>query len=153
MAENTHADHRPPAAGQEAGVHIPGHFGTLYPVNDFIAVIDEWTEAQQAVQELRSLGITDDDLDLRENADARVLVREAKASEGFSEKFKRAFSQVFSDDAMYHQSLMEAINSGGHLLIVHVTDDVMLRAVGEVMLRHHARVGRYYRKGNIEDLV
>jgi hypothetical protein len=153
MAEHAHADHRPPAAGQEAGVHVPGHFGTLYPVHDFIAVIDDWAEAQQAVQELRSLGITDDDLDLRENGDARVLVREAKASEGFGEKFKRAFSQVFSDDAMYHQSLMEAINSGGHLVIVHVTDDGMLRAVGEVMLRHHARASRYYRKGNIEDLV
>jgi len=153
MADHPHSEHRPPAPGEEAGFHNPNQFGVLYPVHDFVAVIDDWVEAQQAGQALKELGIPEEDIDLLDNARARAIDREAMKHLGLADKLKRALSRVFSDDAAYHESLTDAVNAGGALVIVHVTDDETVRAVGEIMLAHHAQASRYYRKGEVEDLV
>ena len=79
MAEHSHAEHRPPPPGEEAGFHNPEHMGVLYPEHDFVAVIDDWQQAQRAVQALKALGIAEDDIDLLDNARARALDREAMA--------------------------------------------------------------------------
>lgn len=139
--------------GEEAGFHNPTQFGALFPEHDFVAVIDDWEQAQQAVQELKALGIPESDIDLLDNTRARAIDREAMAHQGVGDKLKRALSRVFSDDVAYHESLTEAVNAGGSMVIAHVTDDAMVRAVGEVMLTHRARASRYYRKGQVEDLV
>lgn len=153
MAEHPHSEHRPPPAGEEAGFHNPGHFGVLYPVDDFVAVIYDWESAQHAVQALRALGIPAEDIDLLDNARARALEREATRQLGLSERVQRTLSRVFSDDAAYQQSLDEAVRAGGSIVIVHVTDDATVHAVGEIMLAHDARESRYYRQGEVEDLI
>lgn len=153
MAEHPHSEHRPPPPGQEVGFHNPERFGVLYPVHDFVAVIENWDQAQRAVHDLKALGIAEENIDLLDNARAMALEREIQRQRGLSDKLKEALSRVFSDDGAYHQSLTEAVHAGGAIVIAHVTDDATLRAVGEVMLAHNARASRYYRPGQIEDLV
>ena len=152
MADHSHAEHRPPPPGEEAGFHNPGRFGVLYPEHDFVAVIDDWQEAQRAVQALKQLGISDEDIDLLDNARARAIDREAMQHQGLGDKLKRALSRVFSDDVAYHQSLIDAVNAGGAMVMAHVTGDAMVQSVGDVLVAHHARASRYYGTGQVEDL-
>jgi hypothetical protein len=153
MAEHSHAEHRPPPPGDEAGFEQPTSFGVLYPEHDVVAVIDDWQAAQQAVAALKALGMPAEDIDLLDNARARALNREAMQHQGLGDKLKRALSHVFSDDAAYQESLTDAVNAGAAMVIAHITDEAMVPAVGDVLLTYHARAGRYYGTGRVEDLV
>ena len=149
MIDHSHAEHRPPPPGEEAGFHNPEQMAVFYPEHDFVAVIDDWQQARRAVQALKALGIAEDDIDLLDNARARTLDREAMKQQGLGDKLKRALSRVFSDDVTYHQSLTDAVNAGGAMVIAHVTDDAMVRSVGEVLMAHNARASWYYGTGQV----
>jgi hypothetical protein len=90
MSERRHADHQPPE-------RTPSSFGVFYPQDDIIAVIEDRSEAERAVESLRSAGIPADDIDLATGDQVLEYERERQRRQTLAGRLGRAVSFLFSD--------------------------------------------------------
>jgi hypothetical protein len=146
MNEHSHADHKPPE-------RTPSSFGVFYPKDDIIAVIDDRAEAERAVEALRAVGISADDIDLATGDQVLEYDREFRRSQNPAGRLARAVSQLFSDDSGYEQQFAESARAGHYFLVIHAPQAEVAERARPILIAHNARFARYFGRHAVEDLV
>ena len=70
MTEHLHAEHRPPVDQDPSivGRAAPVELGQFYPLDDILAVVEDRSRGEQAVQALIDAGVPEGDVDLLDGA-------------------------------------------------------------------------------------
>ena len=88
MTEHPHAEHRPPIDEDpsQVGQSAPTKLGQFYPLDDILAVVDDRTTAERAVQALKEAGVSDGDVDLLDGAWFAEAMRSARRQFGVAQR-------------------------------------------------------------------
>src|SRR5688500_11722944 len=100
-----------------------------------VAVFDEQTDAKQALDALSKGGFPGSKarLTAREDVQQRSASSQPRRDESFGEKVAHFFGFGEQHDATY----TEAVQRGGHVLVVDVSDDAEAERASDIIERYH----------------
>jgi hypothetical protein len=147
MARPSHADHRPPVGQDpETAPSPPIEFGYLYPENDILAVVDDRTTGERALEALRQNGVPAGDMDLLPGGWFIERMRGLRERHGFLHLL------ALSDERDLIRGYVEEAESGHHLIAVHAAEPSVVERVRRVLVAHGARHLLHWERLTVTDL-
>jgi hypothetical protein len=152
MTEHSdHAEHRPPIDEDPASVGeaAPTQLGQFYPLDDILAVVEDRTAGERAVQALKDAGVADVDVDLLDGAWFAEAMRAAGRQHGIARRLARLLP---TDESLLVRRYMQEAERGRAILIVHAPNREDIERARSVLAEHGAREMRHYGRRVIRDL-
>jgi hypothetical protein len=153
MTESSHAQHRPPVDEDpsQLGPTPAGttSFGTLYPLNDVLAVVDDHSEAERAVQALKDAGVRDGDVDVMEGAWFAEAVRGIERRGGLAARLAKILP---TDEQLMLRRYMAEAEQGHSVVVVHAESPQDVERAGRILGAHGGHEMRHYGHMVITDL-
>ena len=96
MTEHSHAEHRPlvDEDPSKVGQAAPTKLGQFYPLDDILAVVEDHSAGERAVQALKDAGVAETDVDLLDGAWFAEAMRAAGRQHGIA----RRLAQIMPTD-------------------------------------------------------
>ena len=151
-ADGSHAAHRPPVLHGSTQSNPPLVFGTLYPVQDVVAVIDDLGQARQAEAALRAAGIPDGDSDVLEPALVLQGMQVMQRRRGWLGGLAAGVSALVSDDTSHMRDYRDEARHGHSLLVVHAATPAAVQRVRRVLSDFGAHAMHHYGRFVVTDL-
>jgi hypothetical protein len=151
MTEHSHAEHRWPVDEDpsQAWRAAPTMLDRFYPLDDIVAVIDDRSTAERAVQALKDAGVSDADVDLVDGAWFGQAARSAVQHRGV---VRRLAHLLPTDESLLAGRYVEEAEQKHVIIVVHApSQDDVDRAQG-VLAAHGAREMHHYERHMIRDL-
>jgi hypothetical protein len=153
MTEHPHAEHRPPADKEPAtlGAPPPGttSFGNFYPLNDILAVVDDPTEGERAVQSLKSAGVADDEVDLLDGSWFAEALRGIDRHGGIAARLAKALP---IDERLLMRRYLELAEKGHYVIVVHAEEPEQIERAKGVLYDQGAHEVRHFGRAYVTDL-
>jgi hypothetical protein len=151
MTENSHGEHRPSVDEDptEVGQDVPTKFGQFYPLDDMLAVINDRSTAERAVQALKDAGVSDSDVDLLDGAWFAAAMHSAREHGGIAWRLAHLLP---TDESLLVRRYMEEAERGRFIVIVHAESTEDIERARGVLAAHGAREMRHYQQHVIRDL-
>lgn len=151
MNERSHADHRPPVDEDPSGVgqDAPTSMGQFYPLDDILAVVDDRSTGERAVQALKDAGVSETDVDLLDGAWFATALRSARDQGGIAWRLAHLLP---TDESLIVRRYMEEADRGHVIIIVHAASPEDVDRAQAVLAAHGAREMRHYDRLVIRDL-
>ena len=153
MTERSHADHRPRVDQDPStlgdpppGVTLGGQF---YPRDDMLAVIDDRTAAEGAVQALKEAGVSEEDVDLVDGTWFGEAIRGMRERRGV---LARLATLLPTDESMLVRRYVEEADRGHSIIVVHAEQPEEVTRAAQVLRGHGAYGIRHYGRHVITDL-
>jgi hypothetical protein len=150
MQESNAAEHAQHA--HTAPVPPPSDWGLIYPEGNIVAVIDDCTEADRAVQALEAAGIPADDIFLIGGRRALDVMEDFRQHQHALGRIGRAISNLMSDVPRFEQQYLNEARKGHHFLMVRAPSDEVVELVRPVLRAHQAHHVRHYGSLAVEEL-
>jgi hypothetical protein len=150
MTQHSHSQHRPPA-GQDAehAGRPPTSLGQIYPTYDIVGVMPDKAAGEQALQELKNVGVPEGDMDLLDPE--RVVQAERDRHEQQS-ILQRLAALVSAEEGSYSEEYQEEARDGRWLIAVHAESPDTTARVRDILKAHGATRLRHYMPHTVEDL-
>ena len=151
MSEDAHAEHRPPVDEDPAniGETPPTKLGQFYPLDDILAVVEDRSTGERAVQALKDAGVSDGDVDLLDGAWFAEAMRSARRQFGVAQRLAHLLP---TDESLLVKRYMAEADRGRLIVIVHAPDPEDVERARSVLAMHGAREMRHYGRRVIRDL-
>jgi hypothetical protein len=121
----------------------------FYPIDDVVAVIEERSTAERAVQALKDAGVSDDDVDLIDGAWFAQAARSAVGQRGM---VRRLTHLLPTDETFVARTYVEAAEQNYVIIAVHAPTEDDVERVRAVLAAHGAREMHHYGQHTIRDL-
>lgn len=123
-------------------------FGSWYPKNCVVGVINDEAEARQAIADLQAVGFGADDMRLFTGPEVVQIDAQIRAQQNVAQRAVTAITSG-TDEGMAMQSYLDEAHQGHHIVVVRVghrdTPDPRVRPI---MQAHHAHMVHVY--GDLE---
>jgi hypothetical protein len=151
MTEHSHADHRWPLDEDpsEAWRAAPTKLDRFYPLDDIVAVIDDRSAAERAVQALKDAGVSESDVDLVDGAWFAQAARSAVEQRGM---FRRLAHLLPTDESQMAGQYVEEAEQHHDIIVVHAPHPDDIERARGVLVAHGAREMHHYGRRVIRDL-
>ncbi len=151
MTERSHADHRPPINEDPStgGQAAPTKLGQYYPLDDLLAVVEDRSTGERAVQALKDAGVLDGDVDLLDGAWFAEAMRAAGRQHGIA---RRLAQLLPTDESLLVQRYVAEADQGHVIVLVHAERPDDVERARSVLAAHGAREMRHYGQRVIRDL-
>lgn len=144
LAKSSHAAHRPPVHTDPTLSTPPLTFGTLYPQDDIVAVIDDLGQAHQAEAALHAAGIPADESDVLTAALVMEGLHDMERRRGWAGRLAAGVGSLVSDDAAHMRTYRDEAQRGHALVVVHAPRLAVVEQVRQVLRTHGAHGMRHY---------
>ena len=153
MTESSHAQHRPPVHEDpsQLGPTPPGttSFGTLYLLNDILAVVDDHAEAERTVQALKDAGVPDGDVDALDGAWFAEAVRGIERRGGLAARLAKILP---TDERLMLRRYMAEAEHGHSVVVVHAENPQDVERARRILAAHGGHEMRHYGRIVVTDL-
>ena len=151
MTEHSHAEHRPSVDEDpsKAGQAAPTQLGMFYPLDDILAVVEDRSIGERAVQALKDAGVAETDVDLLDGAWFAAAMRAAGQEHGIA---RRLAQLLPTDESLLVKRYVAEAERGHAIVIVHAERPDDVERARSVLAAHGAREMRHYRQRVIRDL-
>ena len=124
-------------------------FGTLYPLNDVLAVVDDGAEADRAVQALKDAGFPDGDVDALDGAWFAEAVRGIERRGGLAARLAKILP---TDERLMLRRYMAEAEQGHSVVVVHADKPQDVERAGRILRTHGGHEMRHYGQFVVTDL-
>lgn len=151
MTEHSHAEHRPPIDEDPSivGQDAPTKLGQFYPQDDILAVVEDRSTGERAVQALKDAGVSETDVDLLDGAWFAEAIRAAGRQHGIA---RRLAQFLPTDESLLVRRYLEEAEQGHFIVVVHAPRPEDVERARAVLAEHGAREMRHYDRLVIKDL-
>lgn len=124
--------------------------GSLYPKNYVVGVIDDLSEAQQAIQAFQNAGYSAEEARLMESDEALHKVEELDQEKNVFQRFFSSF-QGRTDETGVEIYRLEA-SKGHHILNVRADSDDQVDKIAALMQRYHGHTVKFFGPWSVADI-
>lgn len=151
MNERSHARHRPAVDEDPSNVGqaVPTKLGQFYPLDDILAVLEDRSAGERAVQALKDAGVAETDVDLLDGAWFAAAMRAAGRQHGVA---RRIAALLPTDESLLVKRYVAEAEQGHVIVIVHAPAPEDVERARAVLAAHGAREIRHYEQQVIRDL-
>jgi hypothetical protein len=151
MTDHSHAEHRAPVDKDPAntGGAPPTKLGLFYPLDDILAVVEDRSSGERAVQALKDAGVLEGDVDLLDGAWFAESMRSAREQQGIVGRLAHLLP---TDESHLVKTYLKAADQGHAIVIVHAENPEDVERARGVLAAHGARGMRHYKRNVIQDL-
>jgi hypothetical protein len=151
MAEHSHADHRWPIDEDpsQAWRAVPTKLDQFYPLHDIVAVSDDRSTAERAVQALKDAGVPSSDVDLVDGAWFAEAANSVVQHRGV---LRRLAHLLPTDEGLLARGYVEEARQNHVIIVVHAPSQDDVERARAVLAAHGAREMHHYERNVIRDL-
>jgi hypothetical protein len=151
MTERSHDEHRPPIGEDPSivGQEAPTKLGQFYPLDDILAVVEDRSTGERAVQALKDAGVSETDLDLLDGAWFAEAMRASGRRYGVA---RRIAALLPTDESLLVKRYVTEAEQGHLIVVVHAERPDDVERARSVLAAHGAREMRHYRQHVIQAL-
>jgi len=151
MTDQSHAEHRWPVDEDpsQAWQSVPTMMDRFYPLEDVVAVIDDRSTAERAIQALKDAGVADGDVDL---ADGAWFAQAARSTVQRRGRIARLTHMLETDESLLVTRYVEEADQMHVIIAVHAPNQDHVDRVRAVLAEHGAWEMHHYGKHVILDL-
>jgi hypothetical protein len=151
MTERSHAEHRPSVDDDPStvGQAAPTQLGMFYPLDDILAVVEDRSIGERAVQALKDAGVAETDVDLLDGAWFAAAMHAAGQEHGIA---RRLAQLLPTDESLLVKRYVAEAERGHAIVIVHAPRPEDVARASRVLTAHGAREMRHYDRRVIRDL-
>jgi hypothetical protein len=126
--------------------------GETYPTDYVIAVIDDLTEAEHAVQTLEHAGFEAKHIMLFKNEQIVKIFQAYDAHHNPLKSIKSVIASVASDEGDYHVFYAAEGKDGHHLLAIYAPKIALVDRAYEILKLHHAHTMKFFGRWTVTTL-
>ncbi len=124
---------------------------STFPRDHVTAVIDDFSQAEQAVQELEQAGYSADKIYLFRSQDfVKALETTQEHASGFAKAVHTA--QASSDEGFAGNMYLDEAHRGHHILAVYEPKSDQLGRIEAILDKHGAHLAKYFGRWDVTDL-